>query len=51
MMEIHNEVYEEIEQDGKYFIKKADGHLIGAKNNIECRIENQNQIPTRYVSA
>ncbi|UYY94838.1 DEAD/DEAH box helicase [Bacillus cereus] len=51
MMEIHKEVYEEIEQDGKYFIKKTDGHLIGAKNNIECRIENQNQIPTRYVSA
>ncbi|MBV7508619.1 DEAD/DEAH box helicase [Bacillus sp. sid0103] len=51
MMQIHNEYYQEIERDGQYFIKKQNGDMIGAKNNIQLIKELNGNRPIQFVSS
>ncbi|MFK9118341.1 DUF1998 domain-containing protein [Peribacillus frigoritolerans] len=51
MIQIHNEDYQEIERDGQYFIKKQNGVMIGAKNNIQRTKESSSGRPIQFVSS
>ncbi|MFD9365577.1 DEAD/DEAH box helicase [Priestia megaterium] len=51
MIEIHGETFEELERNGQYFLKKQNGNLIGAKNNIQCIGEASNGTRIQYVSS
>lgn len=51
MMQIHNEIAQEIERNGQYFLKKENGCYIGVKNNIQRIIEPNNNTSIQYVSA
>lgn len=51
MIEIHNESFKEIEKADKYYIKKENGQMIGAKNNIQLIKTSSIGNQVQYVSS